>query len=74
MAGYPKVKGLLIEKGIKQQDIAKILNISRASVNNKLNGKGDFSVTQVCIVCEKFNIEAEIFFKQYVPKTEQRGA
>lgn len=68
MAGYPKVKGYLVEHGIKQKDVAKLLGITTTTVNNKLNGVGDFSMEEVRIMCRKLGINSEFFFTHNVPK------
>ena len=72
MSGYPKVKGYLVEHGIKQKDVAKLLGMTVTTVNNKLNGIGDFSMKDVRIMCEKLGIGSELFFIHYVPKKEQQ--
>ena len=72
MSGYPKVKGYLVEHGIKQKDVAKLLGMTVTTVNNKLNGIGDFSMEQVRIMCNTLGIESELFFTHNVPKKEQQ--
>lgn len=71
MKGYPKFKALLVERGIKQKDIAKLLGITAATFNAKINGNGDFTVTAVKKMCMALDIDAAIFFGVYVPKSEQ---
>lgn len=39
MAGKNKVKALLVEKGIRQIEIAKALSVKSASVNGVVNGR-----------------------------------
>ena len=43
---YSKLKGILVEKNITQQELAQILEISVSALNFKINGKSDFSVTE----------------------------
>ena len=43
---YSKLKGILVEKNITQQELAQILKISVSALNFKINGKSDFSVTE----------------------------
>jgi putative transcriptional regulator len=43
---YSKLKGILVEKNITQQELAQILQISVSALNFKINGKSDFSVTE----------------------------
>lgn len=56
-----KSKMVLLEK--TQEDLAKDLNISRASVNHKLNGTRAFTVDEIKILSEKLNIPFREFFK-----------
>ncbi len=70
MEGYPKFKGLLVERGIKQKDIAFLLGMTISSFNNKLNGKGDFTITDVKKICTFLDLEPDIFFAKKVPKKE----
>ena len=62
-ATYNKFKGFLVENGIQQKEVAKLLNISVPTFNKKLNGTGsDFSIQVVKKICSTYNIKAEIFF------------
>lgn len=72
MQGYPKVKGYFVEHGIKQKDVAILLDMSVSTFNNKLNGTGDFTVQQVKKMCKDLNMRAEIFFTQDVPYKQQK--
>lgn len=60
----PKIlsfKGWMSENGIKQKEIAELLDISLQSTNLKVNGKQDFTLPQVAKICQKYNISADIF-------------
>lgn len=60
---YTKFKAFLEEKGIKQSQLASLLNKSTPAVNQNLNGTGgDFSITEVRQMCKVFNISADDFF------------
>ncbi len=60
---YTKFKALLNERGVKQHEVAVILGKSRFAVNQNLNGTGgDFSLTEVRILCNEFKISADQFF------------
>lgn len=61
MKGYPKLKGYLKEKGITQDEAAKVLKIKMKQFNNKLNGRSDFTMSEVRIICEWLEIKADIF-------------
>lgn len=72
MAGYPKVKGYLIEHGVKQKYVASILDISITTFNNKINGVGDFTIGQVKKMCQELRMNTSIFFADYVPIKERK--
>lgn len=40
---YPKLRGTLVEKGIKQKDLATLWGCSTQLASNKLNGKSPMS-------------------------------
>lgn len=61
MRGYPKLKGYLKEKGIKQKTIAIVLGIKLNAFNNKLNGRSDFTMSEVKTLCEYLEIKSDIF-------------
>lgn len=56
-----KFKGWLAEHGIKQSEIAELLDIDISNVNQKINGKQEFTVPQIRAICNKYNISADIF-------------
>lgn len=60
---YYKFKGYLAENNIQQKEIAKMLNISQATLSKKINGKsGDFTAQDLKKICTNLKIKAEIFF------------
>lgn len=71
---YTKLKAYLNEIGMRQEDLAKILNKSKSALNQNLNGTGsDFSLKEVRIICETLGISADEFFvKPQVSKTKHR--
>lgn len=58
-----KFKGWLVEHGIKQSEIAELLDIDLSNVNEKLNGKQDFTTAQIRTLCQKYDISSDIFFR-----------
>lgn len=62
MADVLKFKGYCAERGIKQAEIAETLGIDISNVNLKLNGKQDFTLSQVKTLCEKYEISADEYF------------
>jgi predicted XRE-type DNA-binding protein len=60
---YYKFKGYLAENNIQQKKVAKLINISQATLSKRINGKGgDFSIQDLKIICGELKIRAEIFF------------
>lgn len=57
-----KIYAVLKEKGHKQQDLAKLLNISQVAVNKKLNGKTNFSINELEIIAKEYNKDISYFF------------
>jgi len=56
-----KFKGWLVEHGIKQSEIADLLGIDIGNVNEKINGKQNFTFPQIKAICEKYGLSADIF-------------
>jgi len=57
-----KLKGARVEKGLTQEDIAKMIGISTYSYLMKENGKRDFTLTEMKKICEILDKElSEIF-------------
>lgn len=75
---HEKIRGILAEKGIKNREIATLLNISEQSVSNKLNHRNgiDFRGDEIQKICNEYNIDANlIFFGNKFPnkgQTEQK--
>lgn len=60
---YYKFRTLLKEKGIKQEEVAKLLGKSVSALNQNINGTGgDFSVSEVRLICITYKISADEFF------------
>lgn len=60
---YFKFRAFLDEQEIKQVEVAAMLGINRATLNQKINGTGgDFSVVEVRKICEYYKISADEFF------------
>ena len=43
---YNKLKGLMTEKDVTQQELAKKLKMSVSTLNFKINGKSDFTIKE----------------------------
>lgn len=56
-----KFKAWLAENRIKQKEIMELLDLSRTSIDKKVNGKEDFTLPQIRTICDKYGISADIF-------------
>jgi len=57
-----KIKGLMAERDETQDDIAKLLNISRATINSRLKGKSDFKANEVARIAEHYSVPVGYFY------------
>lgn len=65
-----KLLGIMAEKRISQRNLAKMLGISKNTINLKLNGKGCFDTEQATHICEILGIEeAEKRAEIFLPKS-----
>lgn len=58
-----KIKGLMAENGLTQEDLAKELGITGTALRNKLSKKVDFKVSELILLCKIFNKNIKIFFE-----------
>ncbi|MDC4241977.1 helix-turn-helix domain-containing protein [Clostridium tertium] len=58
-----KLKILRIKKGIKQKDIATLLNITANSYTKKENNKNPFTLREAKILKDFFSMSNEIFIE-----------
>ncbi len=69
MVNVNALKGKMREKGITQERLAKLLNLSLKTANSRLKN-GIFKTYEVEIICREMNLSAEeagrIFFAGYV--------
>ena len=47
---YNKLKGLMVEHHITQEKLAMELEVSKTTLNFKINGKSDFTITEAKII------------------------
>jgi len=57
-----KFKGYCAENRIKQAELAKLLGLTIQSINNKINGRQEFSLTEVKTICSHYGISADVYF------------
>ena len=61
---FVKVKARLVEKGLRQADLAKRMGISPQSLNHKLNGFSDFWLSELEQIAEILDIKDDQY-KEY---------
>lgn len=61
-APYTAVKNALAGKGITYKDVANALNLTEATVQQKLNGGSDFYISEQVKLCNTFNLDPLLFF------------
>lgn len=60
---YTKFKAFLDEKGVQQRELADLLGKSPSALNQNLNGTGgDFSISELRVICTTYNISADEYF------------
>lgn len=64
MVNLLKIKGCMAEHNHKQKDVAKILNLSKTSVNKKLTGKSEFTLKELSTLAEQYNQDINIFLSK----------
>lgn len=52
-----EVRVLLIRRGLRQEDLARVLGISTGSMSHRLNGRTGFSVDELGTLAEFFDVE-----------------
>lgn len=57
-----RFKSYCVLHNIKQAEIAEKLHLSVQNVNEKLNGKQAFTLEQVKILCQEYQISADEYF------------
>lgn len=59
---YNKLKGIMAEKNITQQELSKILEMGINTLNFKINGKSDFTIREAKLVSNFFDKKIEEIF------------
>lgn len=64
-----KLKALRVERGFKQDDMARMLGIGITTYNRKENGLSEFTESECRKICKILNISpVDIFFNDEVTK------
>jgi len=72
-APHLQVKGFFVANGIRQHEVAEMLNISPVTLNQKLNGYLHFSFGEVEKICRKYGVKPDIFLTQELNETNPMG-
>lgn len=54
-------KGWMAANRISQRELAELLGVSKQTICKKVNGKEDFTMSQVRIIVERYNCSADVF-------------
>lgn len=70
-----KLKGIMRENNVTQQELADRLGISVQSFNSKINGRTAFTIPEAIGIIGFLNIinPEEIFFNDEIPNTQRKG-
>lgn len=64
-----KIKAKIVERGMTQGEVAKIIGISQNSFSRKLLGKRDFLLSEAIALCSVLELDnPEEFFSKENPK------
>lgn len=58
---YRKLKGYMVENGITVKDFAEVLNVKRSAIYARINGKTDFTLTEVRKLQFVFGMDISVF-------------
>lgn len=59
---YTKFKGWIRENGLSYQEIADFLGVNLTTISNKINGKSDFTLSEINALKSKYELDSGIFF------------
>ena len=70
MVNHSKLKGLMVERGLKVEDLAKALKLSRQSVSDKINGRRSISLMEAAYISHALGMSSDerdaVFFADAV--------
>lgn len=58
-----KLKGLMAENGLSQQDTAKLIGMSKRTFEHKIQGKSEFKASEIYMLATKFSVNIDYFFR-----------
>lgn len=72
---YRNLKALLVKNGLTQNDLAKILNVDKATMSMRFTGKRDFTKSEIDTIINLFGLSyEEIFFDNPILKTDIKAS
>lgn len=57
-----KVRGISVEKRVRQADLAEALNVSRMAIVRRLNGSVPFTDRELIILAQRLDVKVGAFF------------
>lgn len=70
MVNHSKLKGLMVERGLKVEELARGLKLSRQSVSDKINGRRSISLLEAAYISHALGMSSEerdaVFFSEPV--------
>jgi transcriptional regulator with XRE-family HTH domain len=75
MVNTRKLKGLLVEKGISVEGLAKAIGLNKSTLYRKLNGRCPVNIKDADLIARELQLSgleaSEIFFSQLVADTRK---
>lgn len=68
---YQKFIGFMAENSIRQRHVSELLRLSRPTVSQKINGRLEFSFTEIEIMCDEWGLDANIFRTRKLRKSNK---
>lgn len=63
MIDLGEIKACMARNDHKQKDIANILGLSLNSVNSKINGQRDFTVSELAVLAKMYDVDIKLFIR-----------
>ena len=68
-----KVKGAMAEMGMNQNDVANEIGLAMPTVNLKLNGKREFTASEICRLASALDKSPSYFFAPQLNPSLREG-
>lgn len=60
---YPELRGEMAKHGDTQKTLAKLLGTTYSSVSRRLTGKTEWSISEICKICNHYKRDFNELFK-----------